>query len=111
MEDLRLKVEQVELKNRLLRLVDYMNSEKYSKLSPNKKKMIENRKIAIEMYLKVLTMEVYEDIDHTNVPDFALLGLMGSMFSGNFGFNPNNNSKQELTEKDFETEPTIEQSV
>ena len=111
MEDLKLKVEQVELKNKLLKLMDFISSEEYYKLSPNKKKMIENRKIAIEMYLKVLTMEVYEDIDHTNVPDFALLGLMGSMFTGSFGFNPNSNSTQSLTEKDFETEPITEQGV
>ena len=101
MDNLKLKAEQVELKSKLLKLVDFIGSEEYYKLSPNKKKMLENRKIAMEMYLKVLTMEIYEDIDNITVPDMALLGLMGSMFSSSSIFPSSIDSNVKLTEEDF----------
>lgn len=82
MEDL--KKEHAELKSKLINLVDYMNSAEYYQLSDNRKKILYNKKICLEMYLKVLNMQVYEDIDSIFVPDLGAISMLGSMFSNTF---------------------------
>lgn len=84
MENLDLKIEQLELKNKLLRLVEFIGSEDYYKISGNRRKIIQNRKICMELYLSTLSMELYEDVDSIIVPDMAFLGMMGSLFGGPF---------------------------
>lgn len=82
MVDLRVKIEQVETRNKLVKLVDYINSSEFYKLSENNRKMLQNRKACLEMYLSTLNMEVYEDVDSIFVPDMAAVGLMSSVFGG-----------------------------
>lgn len=78
----RLVDEKNELKEKLMKLIDFINSEKFYELSPNNKKVLQNQKIAMEFYLSILNMRVYQDIDNIQVPDMALLGLMTGMFTG-----------------------------
>ena len=86
----RLVDEQIEVKDKLAKLVDFINSEKFYKLSPNNKLILRNQKIAMELYLNILNMRVYEDIDSIVVPDYGYLQMMGNMFGGSmFGSNPN----------------------
>lgn len=74
--------EKNELKEKLMKLIDFINSEKFYELSANNKKILQNQKIAMEFYLSILNMRVYQDIDNIQVPDMALLGLMTGMFTG-----------------------------
>lgn len=86
MEDLKLKIEQQETKGKLAKLVDYINSEEYYKLSVSKRQVMRNRKLCLEMYLGVLNMEVYEDVDAITVPDMGWMGMMGGLFGSAFSF-------------------------
>lgn len=81
----RLVKEQVELKEKFVKLVDFINSEEFFKLSPNNKQVLKNQKIVMELYLSVLNMRVYEDIDSIMVPDLGFMQMMGNMF-GNHSF-------------------------
>ena len=82
----RLIKERDELKEKFIKLVEFI-SEKFYELSPNNKQVLKNQKIVMELYLSVLNMRVFEDIDKITVPDFGFFQLMGQALSGNgFGF-------------------------
>lgn len=99
----RLIAEQKELKERLAKLTDFINSEKFYALSPNKRQVLKNQKIAMELYLNVLNMRVFEDVEKIAVPDYSFLLLMGNAFSGSspFAFKPD-------SEKYLEQKPSEE---
>ena len=59
----RLIAEQKEIKERLAKLTEFINSEKFYALSHNKRLVLKNQKIAMELYLSVLNMRVFEDVD------------------------------------------------
>ena len=81
-----MRIEQQETKQKLARLVDYINSEEYYRLSSNRRLILRNRKLCLEMYLGVLSMEVYEDVDAIAVPDMGWMGMMGGLFGNTFSF-------------------------
>lgn len=81
----RLVAEHAELKDKLVKLVIFINSEEYYKLSENNRKVLQNQKIAMEFYLNILNMRVYQNVDEIVVPDMAILGLMTGMFTAPFG--------------------------
>lgn len=77
----RLLKEHDELKERLIKLVDFINSEKYYTLSEGNKTALSNQKIAMEAYLNCLTIRLYGDVDAPGaVQDFKWLTLFGSIF-------------------------------
>lgn len=82
MEDrkVRLLVEQKELKEKFVKLVEFINSEEYYKLSDNTRLLLKNQKIAMELYLNVLNMRVFEDVDNITVPDYGMLQGMANVF-------------------------------
>ena len=47
----RLIEEQKELKEKVSKLTEFMNSEEYYKLSPNNRLVLKNQKIAMDLYL------------------------------------------------------------
>lgn len=103
----KLITEQKELKDKLSKLTEFTNSEEYYKLSPNNRLVLKNQKIAMELYLQVLNMRVFEDIDNIYVPDYALMQVFGTAFSGNFGFgntNSFNQSKESIDKVDEKQE-------
>lgn len=61
MVDLRVKIEQVETRNKLVKLVDYINSAEFFKQSEDMREILLNRKACLEMYLNTLNMEVFEE--------------------------------------------------
>lgn len=81
----RLVNEQKELKERLAKLTDFINSEEFYKLSENNRQLLKNQKIAMELYLSVLNMRVFEDVDMITVPDLGVLQMVGSVFGGSLG--------------------------
>lgn len=94
MEDykVRLLVEQKELKEKLVKLVAFINSEEYYQLSDNNRLLLKNQKIAMELYLNVLNMRVFEDVDNITVSDYGVIQAMGNMFSNTWN-TPTSSSK------------------
>lgn len=76
----RLIVEQKELKEKFMKLTEFINSEKFYELSPNNKQLLRNQKIAMELYLSTLNMRMFEDVDNIMVPDLGMIQLMGGVF-------------------------------
>ena len=85
--------EQKELKEKVSKLTEFMNSEEYYKLSPNNKLVLKNQKIAMDLYLQVLNMRVFENIDEIFVPDYGFMQMFGSAFGNNWGFGDTNSIK------------------
>ena len=77
----RLAIEQAELKERLLKLVEFINSEKFFELSENNRKLLQNQKIAMELYLNILDIRLFEDVDNAVIPDYSTLSAFAGMFS------------------------------
>ena len=93
----KLIVEQQELKEKLSKLTEFMNSEEYYNLSPNNRLVLKNQKIAMDLYLQVLNMRVFENVDEIYVPDYAFMQVFGAAFGNNWGFG-NTNSFNQLKE-------------
>ena len=79
----RLVKEQAELKKKLANLTDFINSEEFYALSTNHRQLLKNKKIAMELYLNVLNMQVFEDVDNAYIPDYGFLQAMINAFGGN----------------------------
>lgn len=76
----RLVKEQAELKEKFLKLTEFINSEKFYALSSNNKQLLKNQKIVMELYLQTLNMRLFEDVDKIVVPDLGMIQLMGGVF-------------------------------
>lgn len=70
-----------------------MNLEDYYKLSPNNRLVLKNQKIAMELYLQVLNMRVFENVDKIYVPDYAFMQVFGATFGNNWRFSDTNSIK------------------
>ena len=92
MEDWKVKllVEQQELKDRLVKLVKFLNSEEYYQLSSNNRLLLKSQKIAMELYLNVLNIRVFGDVDNIAVPDYGMLQAMGGLFNSSWSSSPSN---------------------
>ena len=93
----RLIEEQKELKEKVSKLTEFINSEDYYKLSPNNRLVLKNQKIAMELYLQVLNMRVFENVDEIFVPDYGFMQVFGMTFGNSWGFG-NNDSLNQLKE-------------
>lgn len=82
----RLIEEQKELKEKVAKLNEFMNSEEYYRLSPNNRLVLKNQKIAMDLYLQVLNMRVFENVDEMCVPDYSFMQVFGVAFGNNWGF-------------------------
>lgn len=93
--------EQKELKEKLFNLIEYINSEEFYNLTYNNKQILKNQKLVMEIYLNILNMRVYENINNTTVPDFGLLGLFAATLNGGFNYNsPSDSIKSLIAESD-----------
>lgn len=100
----RLIREQKELKERLAKLTDFINSEKFYKLSENNRELLKNQKIAMELYLNVLNMRLFEDVDEITVLDYGMMQVLGSIFGGKpLGLMPSTKELEKML-KDSEKE-------
>lgn len=86
----RLIKEQEDLKEKLASLIEFINSDKFYGLSSNNRQLLRNQKIAMELYLEMLNMRLYEDVDNITVPNLGMLQMMGGLFGGSFGGHPAN---------------------
>ena len=68
------------MKEKLIKLTDFINSKKFYELCINNRLSLNNQKIVMELYLNVLNMRVFEDVDKIVVPDYGMMQVMGSVF-------------------------------
>ena len=63
----------------------------------------------MDLYLQVLNMRVFENVDEICVPNYALMQVFGTAFSGNFGFGDTSSTKylREQIEKTNEKEENV----
>lgn len=59
----KLKEEQQELKERLKRLIDFMNSEEFFTVPDGEKSLLNSQRAGMEMYLNALTNRIYSDVN------------------------------------------------
>lgn len=83
-----LKEEQQELKERLKRLIDFMNSEDYFLIPEGERSLLSQQRAGMEMYLSALTNRIYSDVSYTGPGSSTLLTLMLGMLSMPSSFGP-----------------------
>ena len=89
MDTVTFKKEHSELKEKLIRLVNYTNSEEYFKLNPIKKTLIDQYKTSTEISLGNLSQLLYSDSANSNLDSSSfLLPLMLNMMKSSSGFSP-----------------------
>ena len=101
----RLVKEQAELKKKLANLTDFINSEKFYNLSQNNRQLLKNQKIAMELYLNVLNMRLFEEVDEITVLDYGMMQVIGSFFSGKpLGLMPSTKELEKMLKDSENTE-------
>lgn len=96
MKDLeKLKKEQAELKERLVKLIGFINSEEYYSLDETEKSLLMSQRVGMEIYLNSLTQRIY-GARKADVSGSMLPLLMLSMFNP---FSPSSSSVDLLREQ------------
>ena len=92
----KLKEEQKELKGRLQRLIDFMNSEEYFLIPEGEKSLLGQQRAGMEMYLNALTNRIYAVPGIAGFSSSFILPLMMSMLNtSKFGLSqPEKESKK-----------------
>lgn len=76
-----LKQEQVELKERLAKLVDYVTSEEYYTLSDGEKTLLNQQRVGMELYLNTLTKRIYGGFEGCNSSSMLWMSLLMGMLN------------------------------
>lgn len=81
MKDLgKLKQEQSELKERLIKLISFLNSEEYYSLDAQEKSLLTSQRTGMEVYLNSLTQRIY-GANEVNYTGNMLPLILMSMFN------------------------------
>lgn len=111
MKDLeKLKTEQEELKGRLTRLIEFINSGEYYQCSEQEKSLLNSQRMGMEIYLDSLTKRIYDadNFSSTFGSSFWPL-LMLSMFNNPFS-SSSSTSFDKLSKDLLDTQKTTEDS-
>ena len=76
----KLKQEQLELKEKLLKLIDFLNSEEYYTLDAQEKSLLASQRTGMEIYLNSLTQRIY-GANEANFTGNMLPLILMSMFN------------------------------
>ena len=68
----QLQEERKDIKARFMKLVDYINSAEFYRLSDNNKQILCNQKKVMEEYLNILNLRTYENIDSFTITDLMV---------------------------------------
>ena len=71
----QLQEERKELKARFVKLVEYIYSAEFYKLSDNHKQLLRNQKKVMEEYLNILNLRTYENVDSFTITDLEIKPL------------------------------------
>ena len=102
----QLKKEQYDAKTKLHELLETINSEEYYTLTPSERNLINQRRMALEMYVNALSRSVYDRDSYSFDASGALWPLLMSGVFSNMNTMPSSvdTLKKALDEKDFEDE-------
>ena len=102
----QLKKEQYDAKAKLHELLETINSEEYYTLTPSERNLINQRRMALEMYVNALSRSVYDHDSYSFDASGALWPLLMSGVFSNMNTMPSSvdTLKKALDEKDFEDE-------
>ena len=82
----RLIIEQSELKEKLLKLIRFINSDRFFALSEKYRQVLTNQRTGMEIYLSSLNTRLFEDVDNATIPNLGFLTMFTSIFTNGFGF-------------------------
>jgi len=68
----QLQEERKEVKDKFMKLVDYINSAEFYRLSDNNKQVLRNQKKVMEEYLNILNLRTYENVDSFTITDLMI---------------------------------------
>lgn len=68
----QLQEERKELKARFIKLVEYIYSAEFYRLSDNHKQLLRNQKKVMEEYLNILNLRMFENVDSFNITDLEI---------------------------------------
>ena len=68
----QLQEERKELKARFIKLVEYIYSAEFYRLSDNHKQLLRNQKKVMEEYLSILNLRMFENTDSFTITDLKL---------------------------------------
>ena len=68
----QLQEERKELKARFVKLVEYIYSAEFYRLSDNHKQLLRNQKKVMEEYLNILNLRMFENVDSFTITDLKL---------------------------------------
>lgn len=71
----QLQEERKELKARFIKLVEFINSAEFYRLSDNNKQVLRNQKKVMEEYLNILNLRTYENVDSFTITDLEIKPL------------------------------------
>lgn len=67
--------ERKDVKTRFIKLVEFINSAEFYRLSDKYQQVLRNQKKVMEEYLNILNLRTYENIDSLAITDLALVPL------------------------------------
>lgn len=68
----QLQEERKDIKARFIKLVEYINSAEFYKLSDNHQQILRNQKKVMEEYLDILNLRTYENMDSFTITDLVI---------------------------------------
>lgn len=71
----QLQEERKEIKARFIKLVEFINSAEFYRLSDNHQQILRNQKVVMEEYLDILNLRTYENMDSFIITDLRLVPL------------------------------------
>ena len=71
----QLQEERKDIKARFIKLVEFINSAEFYRLSDNHQQVLRNQKVVMEEYLDILNLRTYENMDSLTITDLELKPL------------------------------------
>lgn len=71
----QLQEERKDIKARFIKLVEFINSAEFYRLSDNHQQILRNQKVVMEEYLDILNLRTYENMDSFIITDLRLVPL------------------------------------
>lgn len=71
----QLQEERKDVKARFIKLVEFINSAEFYRLSDNHQQILRNQKVVMEEYLDILNLRTYENMDSFIITDLRLVPL------------------------------------